>query len=274
MKSHFTKRLQIRGRTVRLADWNSGATPGCKTKAEAADRLAKNLERIDAQQYRLFAEARRSLLIVLQGMDTAGKDGLIRKVMTVFNPQGCRVWPFKVPTSEEAAHDFLWRIHRAAPARGEVSIFNRSHYEDVLVVRVHDIVPRKIWSRRYKQINAFERHLNVHGTKVIKLFLHISRKEQQQRLLARLDDPLKRWKFSEADLAERKHWSEYQRAYEVALARCSTPQSPWHVIPADNKWYRDLAVSEVLAETLEEMDPKLPKAKLDVKGLRESLLAT
>ena len=274
LKKHVTQHLQVRGRAVRLADWNPSATPGCTDKDEAAKRLVRNLARIDAQQYRRFAEARRSLLIVLQGMDTSGKDGLIRKVMTVFNPQGCRVWPFKVPTTEEAAHDFLWRIHRAAPARGEVSIFNRSHYEDVLVVRVHDLVPRKVWSRRYKTINAFERHLHVHGTKVIKLFLHISRKAQQERLLARLDDPLKRWKFSEADLAERNHWRAYQRAYEEALARCSTGHAPWYVIPADNKWYRDLAVSEIVADTLEEMDPKLPRVKLDVKGLRTRLLAS
>ena len=273
LKKHAIQRLQVRGRSVKLADWDPGATPGCKTKEEAAERLARNLERIDAQQYRLFAEARRSLLIVLQGMDTAGKDGLIRKVMTVFNPQGCRVWPFKVPTTEEATHDFLWRIHRAAPARGEVSIFNRSHYEDVLVVRVHDLVPKPVWSRRYKQINVFERHLHVHGTQVIKLFLHISRKEQRDRLLARLDDPLKRWKFSDADLAERKHWNEYQHAYEEALGRCSTRQAPWYVIPANNKWYRDLAVSEILAETLEAMDPKLPRVKLDAKGLRARLMA-
>lgn len=274
LKKHAFKRLQVRGRAVRLADWDPGSTPGCRSKEEATDRLAQNLARIDVLQYRLFAEARRSLLIVLQGMDTSGKDGLIRKVMSVFNPQGCRVWPFKVPTSEEAAHDFLWRIHRAAPARGEVSIFNRSHYEDVLVVRVHDLVPGKIWSRRYKQINAFERHLQAHGTQVIKLFLHISRKEQRNRLLARLDDPLKRSKFSDADLAEREYWSKYQRAYEEALARCSTRRAPWYVIPADNKWYRDLAVSEILADALEEMDPRLPRAKLDVKGLRSRLMAT
>jgi PPK2 family polyphosphate:nucleotide phosphotransferase len=192
----------------------------------------------------------------------------------VFNPQGCRVWPFKVPTTEEAAHDFLWRIHRASPARGEVAVFNRSHYEDVLVVRVHDLVPRQVWSRRYKTINAFERHLHVHGTKVIKLFLHISRKEQRERLLARLDDPLKRWKFSDGDLAERDHWRAYQRAYEEALSRCSPRVAPWYVIPADNKWYRDLAVSEIVAETLEEMDPKLPRVKLDVKRLRSRLIAS
>jgi len=258
-------------KSVHLAKWNPRSTPGCKDKEEAAGRLAENLARIDALQYRLFAEARRSLLIVLQGMDTSGKDGLIRKVMTVFNPNGCRVWSFKVPTAEEAAHDFLWRIHRAAPGRGEVSVFNRSHYEDVLVVRVHDLVPRAVWSARYDTINAFERHLHTHGTRVLKFFLHISREEQKERLLARLDDPLKRWKFSDADLAERARWSSYQRAYEEALERCSTPHAPWFVVPADRKWYRDLAVSEIIADALEEMDPQLPKVKLDVKALRGRL---
>jgi len=265
-------RLQVRGRTVRLSQWKPGATPGCKDKQEAAERLAKNLERIDELQYRLFAEAQRSLLIVLQGMDTSGKDGLIRKAMTVFNPQGCKVWPFKVPNHEEAAHDFLWRIHRATPGRGEVAIFNRSHYEDVLVVRVHDLVPREVWSTRYEVINDFERFLRRNGTVVLKFFLHISRKEQRDRLLARLEAPTKRWKFSDADLAERTHWGSYQRAYEDALARCSTKYAPWYVIPANHKWYRDFAVSEILADTLEKMDPKLPRAKLDVKALRARLM--
>jgi PPK2 family polyphosphate:nucleotide phosphotransferase len=267
----FTKRLQFRGRRIRLADWDPAATPGWKNKDDAAERLAHNLERIDAQQYRLFAEARQSLLIVLQGMDTAGKDGLIRKVLTVFNPQGCRVWPFKVPTAEEVSHGFLWRIHRAVPAHGEVAVFNRSHYEDVLVVRVHHLVPRSRWVRRYEIINDFERNLREDGTRVLKFFLHISREEQRGRLLARLDDPLKRWKFNDGDLNERALWKRYQRAYEDALARCNTTHAPWHIIPADHKWYRDLAVSEIIAEALEEMDPKVPKVRLQVKRLRARL---
>lgn len=267
----ISESLRVRGRAMRLADWNPRATPGCKDKDAAAERLAQNLARIDTLQYHLYGEARRSLLIVLQGMDSAGKDGVIRKVLTVFNPQGCKVWPFKVPTPDEAAHDFLWRIHRATPARGDVAVFNRSHYEDVLVVRVHDLVPRSVWSRRYRVINAFEAHLHEHGTRVLKFFLHISREEQRQRLLARLDEPLKRWKFSDADLVERTRWKSYQRAYEDALARCSTKQAPWYVIPADRKWYRDLAVSEIVADTLEQMGPQLPKAKLDLKRLRAHL---
>ena len=269
--NRFVRHLQFRGRAVRLARWDPGSTPGWRKKDDAAERVAHNLGRIDAQQYRLFAEAQRSLLIVLQGMDTAGKDGLIRNVLTVFNPQGCRVWPFKVPSSEEASHGFLWRIQRATPARGEVAVFNRSHNEDVLVVRVHHLVPRSTWSRRYEIINAFERTLHEEGTRVLKFFLHISREEQRTRLLARLDDPLKRWKFRDGDLNERALWKSYHRAYEEALARCNTSHAPWHIIPADHKWYRDLAVSEIIAETLEEMDPKVPRVALNVKRLRARL---
>ena len=272
--ARFASHLQFRGRKFKLARWDAGSTPGWKKKDDAAKRVAQNLERIDEQQYRLFAEAKRSLLIVLQGMDTSGKDGLIRKVLSVFNPQGCRVWPFKVPNAEEAGHDFLWRIHRAAPARGEVSVFNRSHYEDVLVVRVHQLAPRATWSRRYEIINEFEQHLHEHGTRVLKFFLHVSPEEQRERLLARLDDPRKRWKFSAGDLSERSLWKDYQRAYEDAIARCNTPNAPWHVIPADHKWYRDLAVSEIIAETLEDMDLRVPVVKLDVKGLRAKLKST
>jgi len=270
MKS-LSKALRAEGSRIRLADWNPSSTPGCKDKDEAAIRLEKNLVRIDELQYALYAEGRRSLLIVLQGMDTSGKDGVIRRVMTAFNASGTRVTSFKVPTADEAAHDFLWRIHHAAPAKGQVGIFNRSHYEDVLVVRVHELVPEKVWSRRYDEINEFERHLIVHGTTVLKFYLHISRAEQKKRLLARLEEPDKHWKFSEADLAERVHWKEYQRAYEDALRKCSPKRAPWYVIPADSKWYRDLAISEILAETLTEMKPEPPKVKLDVKKLKAEL---
>ncbi len=270
MKS-LAERLQVRGGRARLAHWKPDSTPGCKGKDQANLRLAENLARIDVLQYRLHAEARQSLLLVLQGMDTSGKDGLIRNVLTIFNPQGCKVWSFKVPTLEEATHDFLWRIHRAAPATGEVAVFNRSHYEDVLVVRVHELVPRGVWKQRYRVINEFERHLHEHGTRVLKFFLHISREEQRERLLARLDDPLKRWKFSEADLAERGRWRTYQRAYEDALARCSTAHAPWHVIPADRKWYRDFAVSQIVTDALDQMNPRIPKARLAIRTLRARL---
>ena len=270
MKS-VSKALIARGEHPKLSDWDPRDTPGAGDRDEAEARLAKNLERIDELQYALYAEGERSLLIVLQGMDTSGKDGVIRKVMTAFNATGTRVTSFKVPTAEEAAHDFLWRIHNAAPARGQVGIFNRSHYEDVLVVRVHELVPEKVWSRRYDEINDFEEHLHVHGTRILKFFLHISREEQKERLLARLDEPDKHWKFNEGDLAERTHWKDYQQAYADVLAKCSTKIAPWYVVPADRKWYRDFAISEIVAEALGEMDPQPPKVRLDVKKLKAAL---
>lgn len=264
-------RLRVPETEFRIADHDPRATPGCKDREQAEERLAANLRRIDELQFALYAEGRRSLLIVLQGMDTSGKDGVIRKVMTAFNPGGCRVTAFKVPTPEEAAHDFLWRIHRAAPGRGEVAIFNRSHYEDVLVVRVRELVPREVWKRRYDEINDFERHLAVHGTRICKFFLNISHDEQRERLLARLEEPGKHWKFNTGDLAERKLWTGYRRAYEDALGRCSTKDAPWFVIPADRKWYRDFAISEILARALEDMAPKPPRVQLDVRALKAEL---
>jgi PPK2 family polyphosphate:nucleotide phosphotransferase len=264
-------RLEFRGRKARLSDWNPGSTPGCKSKEEAASRLAKNLETIGMLQYSLYAEDRRSILIVLQGMDTSGKDGVVRNVMTAFNPSGTRVTSFKVPTPEESRHDFLWRIHHSVPGRGQVAIFNRSHYEDVLVVRVHELVPREVWMRRYDEINDFEKRLTQNGTRVLKFFLHISRDEQRARLLARLDHPDKHWKFSEADLSERRRWPDYQEAFEDAVAKCSTKRAPWYVVPADHKWYRDFAISEIVADALRDMDPEPPRVKLDVKRLRAQL---
>ena len=263
--------LIVRNGKVKLSDWNPRSTPGCDDKDEAAARLAKNLERIDELQYALYAENQRSLLIVLQGMDTSGKDGVIRKVMTAFNASGTRVTSFKVPSDEEKSHDFLWRIHKAAPAKGQVVIFNRSHYEDVLVVRVRELVPEKVWSKRYEIINDFERRLTDNGTRVLKFFLHISNEEQRERLLARLEAPSKHWKFSENDLSERTKWKDYQAAYVDALAKCSTKIAPWFVIPADRKWYRDLAISEIVADTLAEMKPEPPRVKLDLKKLKAKL---
>lgn len=271
---NFAERLKVESRGFRLASRGPDSTPGCKQKDEAQARTAKNLARIDELQYQLYAEDRRSLLIVLQGIDAAGKDGCIRKVMSAFNPAGARVHAFKAPTPEEAGHDFLWRIHQAAPGRGEVAIFNRSHYEDVLVVRVHGLVKKQEWKRRYRVINEFERHLQESGTQVLKFFLHISEEEQRERLLARLDDPTRHWKFSEGDLVEREHWGDYQRAFQDALVECSTPAAPWFVIPANHKWYRDLAISEIVAGTLERMAPQPPEVTLDVKRLRARLRRT
>ena len=216
------------------------------------------LDRLTELQERLWAEQQRSVLVVLQGIDAAGKDGTIRKVMTAFNPQGCPVSSFKVPSTEELAHDYLWRIHKRTPGKGEIGIFNRSHYEDVLVVRVHEIVPTAVWRDRYDQIVAFEDHLAANGTAIVKFFLYIDKDEQRERFQARYDDPTKRWKFALRDLEERKRWDDYIDAYEDALSKTSTKSAPWYVIPANHKWFRDLAVASILATTLEELDPQYP----------------
>ncbi len=234
----------------------------------AAPLIGHYSERLRALQELLYAEGRRSLLICLQAMDTGGKDGVINHVLGAMNPQGCRVAHFRKPSIEEAAHDFLWRAHRAAPARGEVVIFNRSHYEDVLIVRVHELVPKPVWSARYERINEFERALAEDGTVILKFYLHISSDEQLARFKERLDDPTKHWKISEADYAERKFWPEYLRAYEEALSRCSTEQAPWYVIPADHKWFRNLAVARIVVERLEAMGLKYPEPSVDLTRIR------
>jgi PPK2 family polyphosphate:nucleotide phosphotransferase len=201
-------------------------------------------------------------------MDASGKDGTIRHVMSAFNPMGCPVASFKVPTAEELAHDFLWRVHPHAPARGEIAVFNRSHYEDVLVVRVHELVPKAVWQRRYDQINTFEETVASGGATVVKFFLHIDRDEQRQRLQARLDDPTKRWKFKTGDLAERKLWDGYMAAYEDALSRCSTATAPWYIVPANKNWFRNLAVAEIVGDVIEELDPQYPQPSQDLSAIR------
>lgn len=220
------------------------------TKDEAEERTQKLRAELDRLQELLYADHRHALLIVLQGVDTAGKDGVIRHVFTGVNPQGVSVASFKVPTPEERDHDFLWRVHPHAPGRGRITIFNRSHYEDVLVVRVHDLVPRRIWHHRYKAINDFERNLVREGTTVLKFFLHIDRAEQRARLAERRRDPTKRWKLSAADLRESRLWSSYQAAYRELLRETSTSWAPWYVIPSNHKWLRNWAVSKILVETL------------------------
>jgi len=242
---------------IDLSSLDAAATHGWqRPAAEAA--MADQLERLTDLQDRLWAEAKHAVLVVLQGIDAAGKDGTIRKVMTAFNPQGCAVSSFKVPTPEELAHDYLWRVHRRVPGRGEIGIFNRSHYEDVLVVRVHELVPRDVWTERYRQIREFERHLTETGTTIVKFFLYIDRDEQRQRFQERYDDPKKRWKFSLRDLDERKLWDDYVAAYEDALAETSAVHAPWYVIPANRNWFRNLAVATVLAETIDELKPTYP----------------
>jgi PPK2 family polyphosphate:nucleotide phosphotransferase len=229
--------------------------------------LADDLERLRELQTLLFADGRFSLLVVLQAMDTGGKDGTIRHVMSGLNPAGCIVTSFKVPSSEEASHDFLWRIHKAAPARGMIGVFNRSHYEDVLVVRVHGLVPKRVWKARYRQINEFERHLTENGVTILKFYLHISKAEQAKRLRERISDKKKNWKFAAGDVEERKLWGKYQRAYEDALNRCSTPWAPWYVVPADRKWARDALVARTMVRALEGLSLRYPKPKVDLSKI-------
>jgi PPK2 family polyphosphate:nucleotide phosphotransferase len=237
-------------------------------KDAAAGRTASNVEKLRKLQFRLYAEDKRSLLICLQGLDASGKDGTINHILGAMNPQGTRVQPFKVPTREEAAHDFLWRIHARVPARGEVVIFNRSHYEDVLVARVHGLVPKAVWSKRYDHINEFERNLAEAHTLVLKFYLHLSEREQLRRFKERIDDPARRWKISEADYAERKSWAKYMEAYDDAIERTSTARAPWFVIPSDHKWFRNLAVSSIVVDAMEAMDLKIPKPTVDLDAIR------
>jgi PPK2 family polyphosphate:nucleotide phosphotransferase len=249
------------GQRASLATVDPNETEHYKKKKDVAKALEKQRRRIQDLQERLYAENERGLLIVLQAMDTGGKDGTIKHVFSGVNPQGCRVSSFKAPSAEEANHDFLWRYHKSAPAKGRIGIFNRSHYEDVLVVRVKNLVPEDIWRRRYDQINAFERNLSLGGIAVLKFFLHISKDEQKRRLQSRLDDPDKQWKFSSTDIKERSFWDAYQQAFEDALGNCSTEHAPWYVVPANKKWYRNLVVARTIADTLGAMDPQYPPAE-------------
>jgi PPK2 family polyphosphate:nucleotide phosphotransferase len=249
------------GEAVSLAAMDPNQTEHYRRKKDVAKELEKQRRRIQDLQARLYAENKRGLLIVLQAMDTGGKDGTIKHVFSGVNPQGCRVSSFKAPSAEEANHDFLWRYHKSAPARGRIGIFNRSHYEDVLIVRVKNLAPEEIWRGRYGQINDFERNLSLDGITVLKFFLHISKDEQRRRLQSRLDNPDKRWKFSSADIKERAFWDDYQRAFEDALGKCSTSHAPWYVVPANRKWYRNLVVARTIADSLEAIDPRFPPAE-------------
>jgi PPK2 family polyphosphate:nucleotide phosphotransferase len=256
--SDLRSRLLVEpGHRIRLEKLDPSATYGFD-KSTANTQTAKQLARLTELQDRFWAEARRSVLVVLQGIDAAGKDGTIKKVMEAFNPQGCPVSSFKVPSAEELAHDYLWRVHQRVPRKGEIGVFNRSHYEDVLVVRVHGLVPRSVWSKRYAQINDWEQMLTESGTTIVKFFLAIDRDEQRQRFQARYDDPTRRWKFSLGDLEERKRWDDYQAAFDAALSKTSTSWAPWYVIPANHKWFRNLAVSTILAETIADLEPAYP----------------
>lgn len=265
----FIKEHRIKpGKEVELKSIDTEQTGPFSDKAEAQEFTSETNRKLRELQYRMYVENKQSLLIVLQAPDAAGKDGLIRKVLGRMNPQGCRTYPFKVPNKEELAHDFLWRIHKCTPGKGKVSIFNRSHYEDVLVVRVEDIVPKKVWSQRYELINDFEKNLVAAGTRILKFYLHISPEEQLQRFKKRLDNPEKQWKLNVDDYAARDKWDDYRKAYEDAIEKCNTEHAPWHVIPADHKWYRDASVAGIVHETLKQMDPQMPPVDVDLDELR------
>ena len=268
MTDFIKKHLVDANKKVNLGSIGAAESDPFKDKDEAKAFTTKAIDRIRELQYRLFVEDKQSLLIVLQAPDAAGKDGLIRKVLGRMNPQGCRTFPFKAPLASELAQDFLYRVHPCAPATGQVSIFNRSHYEDVLVVRVEKIVPVKVWQKRYEYINGFEALLADRGTKIIKIFLHISPEEQLARFGERLEDPTKHWKLNPGDYTSRDKWNDYRKAYEDAMKKCSADYAPWYVVPADNKWYRDAAVAGILMQTLEKMDPKLPSVSVDLVEMR------
>lgn len=256
------------GVKVRLCEWDPDDTEGIAGQKKADNVLADNVRRLAELQYLLYAENKRSVLIVLQAMDAGGKDGTIRHVLGPLNPQGCKVISFKTPTQEELEHDFLWRIHKAAPRNGEIRVFNRSQYEDVLIVRIHGLVPKSVWSERYDQINAFEKLLTSNGTNVLKFFLHIGKDEQLKRFEKRLENPRKHWKANPEDFQERRHWKDYIKAYEDVLSRCSTSFAPWYVIPANKKWFRNSLVSQILVEQLSRLKMEFPKPAFDVSKMK------
>ncbi len=266
---NYSKKFIVEpGSKVRLGKIDPAYAGKHESHETAVEETAKEVERMDRLQYLLYADASQSLLIVLQGLDAAGKDGVIRHLFTGMNPQGTSVFGFKQPTKEELAHDFLWRVHRRAPANGEVVIYNRSHYEDVLAVRVHKLVPRSVWSNRYDLIDGFEKMLSENRTRILKFYLHISADEQLARFRQRLDDPARHWKISDSDYSERELWSKYLEAYEDAIARTSTKRAPWYIIPSNHKWFRNLAISQIVADTMDEMGLKLPPARVDIAAIR------
>src|SRR5579859_4737000 len=253
---------------IKLKDYDADHIDKDASHASAEEDLQKLSDELSDLQELLAAAQHHSLLIILQGMDTSGKDGTIRHVLSHVNPQGCNVSSFKAPTAEELAHDFLWRVHKVTPAKGMIGIFNRSQYEDVLVARVHNLVPEEVWSRRYQEINHFEHLLANSGTIVLKFFLHISKDEQERRLLAREQDKDKAWKLSASDWAERKYWQDYQEAYEDALSKCSTSYAPWYIVPGNHKWYRNLAVAHTLVHAMSQYKDEW-KAELEARGQQE-----
>lgn len=265
--NELSKFLIKPGIKVNLKKFSTDYT-GSLQKEQSKIELDELHLKMSKLQYKLHAEKKQGLLIVLQAMDAGGKDGTIRDVMHGFNPQGCKVTGFRAPHEMEIDHDYLWRIHRKIPARGEIGIFNRSHYGDVLVVRIHNLVPKNQWEKRYSHINEFEKMLSDEGIKILKFYLHISKKEQQKRLEQRIVNPTKHWKIDEADFEERKFWNRYMNSYQDVLEKCSTSWAPWYIIPADKKWYRNLIVAKIITQTMEDMNLKFPKSKLDKEKIQ------
>jgi PPK2 family polyphosphate:nucleotide phosphotransferase len=265
----MTKKFVVQpGKKADLKRVDPAETLTYRDKEAAMAVVAENSKRLAELQHLLYASHEYAMLIVLQAMDAGGKDGTVRHVMSGTNPLGCSAKAFKVPSAEELDHDFLWRVHKAVPGRGEIGIFNRSHYEDVLIARVRKLVPKSVWTKRYEQINAFESILFENNVKILKFYLHISRDEQKRRLQQRLEDPTKHWKVNPSDFEERARWDEYMDAYDDALTRCSTRWAPWHIIPADKKWFRNLAVSQIIVETMERLNLKFPKPMIDVSQIQ------
>ncbi len=266
----YSRKFRVEpGSKVKLDKIDAGFRDEHESHEHALPEIEAYSRKLHDLQYLMYAEGKRSLLICLQGRDAAGKDGTINHVLGAMNPQGCTVTGFKVPSKEEAAHDFLWRYHKATPGTGQVAIFNRSHYEDVLVVRVHDLVPKKVWSKRYEHINNFEKLLYDNGTHILKFYLHIDRDEQLQRFKQRIDDPARHWKISEGDYAERPFWDAYTDAFETSLEKCSTAHAPWFVIPSNHKWFRNLAISKIVVETLESLHMQFPAPTVSIEEIKQ-----
>src|SRR5947209_234538 len=267
---NYRKKLAVKlGSKVRLKDFDPGYHDEHESRKSALPEIEENRQKMDELQYLMYAENKHSLLIVLQGLDAGGKDGVVRHVFTGMNPSGCISVNFKQPTAEDLAHDFLWRVHPHAPSKGSVAIFNRSHYEDVLVVRVHGLAPEKVWSKRYDQINDFEELIATeNNATILKFFLHISKDEQLARFKKRLDDPARQWKISESDYKERDYWDDYIEAFEDVLTKTSTERAPWFIIPANHKWFRDLSISQIITSTMEEMNMRMPKPTVNLAEIR------
>jgi PPK2 family polyphosphate:nucleotide phosphotransferase len=268
--SNYLKKLIVKpGSKIRLKHLDPGYHGKHESHKSALPEIQRYVQKMEQLQYLMYAERKHSLLIVLQGLDAAGKDGVVRHVLTGMNPSGCVESNFKQPTAEEIAHDFLWRVHPHLPAKGSVAIFNRSHYEDVLVVRVHGLVPEKVWSKRYDEINDFEKLIAIqNNTTILKFFLHISKQEQLARFAKRLDDPTRRWKISESDYKERDYWKDYIEAFEDVLSKTSTEHAPWFIVPSNHKWFRDLSISQIITRTMEEMKMQLPKPTVNLAEIR------